>query len=97
MCTAWTDSITANLLASASITGLGDTTLGAVADLDHFHRENSRHLGWMLLASAAERTISWLSRAVRAVMFRFNTWVSCDVDTQAILCSSWGLGRDESM
>lgn len=44
----WSDAVTTDLLASASITGLGNTTLGAVADLDHFHRKNSRHFGGML-------------------------------------------------
>ena len=48
LCTTGTDAVATDLLASATITGLGDTTLRAVPDLDHFHRENSRHVGWML-------------------------------------------------
>jgi hypothetical protein len=38
LCTTWMDTITANLFASASITGLGNTTLRTAANLDHFHR-----------------------------------------------------------
>lgn len=44
--TAWANTITANLLASASVAGLGDAALGA-ADLDHFHWQDTRHFGGM--------------------------------------------------
>lgn len=43
---AWANTITANLLASASVAGLGDAALGA-ADLDHFHWQDTRHFGGM--------------------------------------------------
>jgi hypothetical protein len=45
--TAWADAIAADLLTSATIAGLGNTTLGAVSDFDHLHGEYSRHDGAM--------------------------------------------------
>ena len=39
LCTARSNTVAADLLASASVTGLGDPALAAgAADLDHFHR-----------------------------------------------------------
>lgn len=39
------DAVATDLFAATSVTGLGDPTLRAVADLDHFHRKDSRHRG----------------------------------------------------
>jgi hypothetical protein len=41
LCAAWANSVATNLFASTSVTGLSDTALCAVADLDHFHRKAS--------------------------------------------------------
>jgi hypothetical protein len=44
--TAWSNAIAANLLASATITGLGDPALSAGAtNLDHFHGQDTGHFG----------------------------------------------------
>lgn len=42
---AWPNAVATDLFTSAAITGLGDTALGGVADLDHFHRKNAGHFG----------------------------------------------------
>lgn len=63
LCTTGTDAVATDFLASATITGLGDTTLRAVPDLDHFHRENSRHVGrmlWRICLGKMDRTGSGL-------------------------------------
>lgn len=39
----WSNAVAANLLTSAAITGLRNTALRTIADLDHFHGENARH------------------------------------------------------
>lgn len=43
--TARSDSVAADLFASASVTGLGNAALGPAAHLDHFHGENAGHFG----------------------------------------------------
>lgn len=42
------NAIAANLLAAASVAGLGDTALGARAHLDDLHRQNSWHFGGLV-------------------------------------------------
>jgi hypothetical protein len=47
LCTAGTNAIAADFLASASVTGLGDSTGGTGAtDLDYFHGQDTRHCVW---------------------------------------------------
>ncbi len=41
----WADAVTSYLLGATSVACLCDTSLAAGPDFDHFHRQNSRHVG----------------------------------------------------
>lgn len=67
LCAAGTNAIASDLFASASVAGLGNPTLcTGAADLDDFHRQDTRHFGLCRRAHRPPRSlmVSYVTRFV---------------------------------